>query len=115
MSRKTEVTAKNQFDRESVPGGCHQGNRKTLPFGETGAPPALLPFPATVLSLPAFRTGVLLVNFLSCSFVMAITRKQGRAMAPAPGPRGGPVVEPHSAGRLLTHPPAPPNPQAVSG
>jgi len=60
--------------------------KKRFPFGETGrakAPPALLPFPATVLlSLPAFRTGVLLVNFLSCSFVMAITRKQGRAMAP---------------------------------
>ena len=34
-----------------------------------------------LLSSPAFITGVLLVNFLSCSSV-AITRKTGRAMAP---------------------------------
>ncbi|WP_414456506.1 hypothetical protein, partial [Enterobacter cloacae] len=59
--------------------------KKRIPFGETGrakAPPALLPFPVAVLhSFPASIASILLVNFLCCSSV-AITRKQGRAMAP---------------------------------
>lgn len=35
-----------------------------------------------VFFIPGIIYGVLLVNFLSCSSVMAITEKQGRAMAP---------------------------------
>src|SRR5690606_10923128 len=87
MSRKTEVTAKNQFDRESVPWWMPSGqpHKPFFPFGEAGrakAPPALLLFPvAVLLSSSANITDVLLINFLSCSSV-AITRKQGRAMAP---------------------------------
>jgi hypothetical protein len=79
MSRKTEVTAKNRSDRKSVPRWIPSGQpQKRFPFGETGrakAPPALLPSPLQYFSFPAIRTGVLLVNFLSCSSVMAITRK----------------------------------------
>jgi hypothetical protein len=120
MSRKTEVTAKNRSDRKSCPGAYHRGNRKTLPLrgnGRAKAPPALLPFPvAVLLSLPAIITGVLLVNFLSCSSVMAITRKQGRAMAPsAPGQRCCPVVEPHSARAAAAHPPGSAEPASGFG
>nr|CAH8250699.1 Uncharacterised protein [Escherichia coli] len=46
-----------------------------------------LPVPGFSLIFPVFFipgviSGVLLVNFLSCSSSVAITRKQGRAMAP---------------------------------
>ena len=88
MSRKTEVTAENRSDRKSWPRCISSGqpHKPSFPFGETGrakAPPALLPFPvAVLLSLHAIITGVLLVNFLSCSSVMAITQKQDREMAP---------------------------------
>ena len=46
-----------------------------LPVSDFG-----LVFP--VLFIPGVISGVLLVNFLSCSSVMAITQKQDREMAP---------------------------------
>jgi hypothetical protein len=72
---------------------------KTLPLrgnGEGSASGAPAVPRCCASSLPAIITGVLLVNFLSCSSV-AITRKQGRAMAPFGSRRCCPVVEPHSA------------------
>ncbi|HDT2136787.1 TPA: hypothetical protein RCG89_004128 [Enterobacter roggenkampii] len=79
-----------------------------------------LPVPGFSLVFPVFFipgviSVVLLVNFLSCSSV-AITRKQGRAMAPsAPGQRCCPVVEPHSARAAAAHPPGSAEPLRVSG
>ena len=55
--------------------------KKTLRRNRTFWSSAAFPV-AVLLSLHAIITGVLLVNFLSCSSVMAITQKQDREMAP---------------------------------
>ena len=93
------MTAKNQFDRESVPGGCHQGNRKTLPFGETGGRASGAP------AIPRYRTSLLTClqnrrpagQLSQLQLCYGHNPKAGQGDGPAPGPRGGPVVEPHSA------------------